>query len=96
MNVDFQEIIESLEYYYHDKQKVIEVLNEISCGISSNPKILNGKLIQAIEEYAEDNNRCSICGEKLIQINSKECSEYNGFPVEENICEYICSNCGEL
>ena len=96
MNIDFQEICEALEYYYHDKQKVIEVMNDIEFSVFDNPKKFNSKLIQAIEQYAVDNNRCLNCGEKLIKNNLKEKSEYNGQPVEENINEYICPNCGEL
>ena len=94
-NIDFQEIIEALEDYYHDKQKVIEVLNDIEFSTFSNSKKFNSKLIQAIEKYAEDNNRCLNCGEKLIKNSLKEISEYNGQPVEEEIGEYICPNCGK-
>ena len=90
------EIIEALEIYYKDKQIVIKTLNDIYCNISKNKKLFQTQLIQTIENYAEENNRCPTCGEELIQINSKECSEYNGFPIEENICEYICPNCGEI
>lgn len=64
MNV-WEDITEALENYYHSKESVINVLNELQFNIFDNPKSVLIDLDEAIQKYAKDNDLCPNCGNHI-------------------------------
>ena len=52
------------------------ILNENGEKVKKENFVIWGRGNSEAQKYAEENDRCSVCGEKLTQNNLKECSEY--------------------
>lgn len=88
------ELLEDIKRNCQDNiHRTIEESNDLLAEISKDPQKFIDNFGLEIEEFADKNNVCPTCGTKLIEMVSKESSEYFGQPVQENIYTYKCDNC---
>ena len=81
MNV-WEDITEALENYYHSKESVINVLNELQFNIHDNHNKVVSDVDEAIQEYSKSNDLCSICGQPISYNYKNKC-------IECEICGYF-------
>ena len=81
MNV-WEDITEALENYYHSKESVINVLNELQFNIHDNHNKVVSDVDEAIQEYSKSNTLCSNCGQPIDYNYKNKC-------IECEICGYF-------
>ena len=74
MNI-WEDITEALENYYHSKESVINVLNELQFNIHDNHNKVVSDLDEAIQEYSKSNDLCSNCGRPIDYNYKNKCME---------------------
>lgn len=79
-----------------DEKQIIELGNEL-LEYMIKSKDFTYEFSKRLELFADQNNRCSTCGEEIeYKTSAYEESEYEGFSVTEEIGEKYCSNCGYI
>lgn len=91
-----EELFDLIKEYCNDNPtEVVEFTNQIINDINDSPHSFIALLSKEVEDYAERNYLCNVCGNELRVIHSREESEYEGFPVYEEIDENYCDYCEE-
>ena len=81
MNV-WEDITEALENYYHSKESVINVFNELQFNKHDNHNKVVTDEDEAIQEYSKSNDLCSNCGQPISYNYKNKC-------IECEICGYF-------
>lgn len=96
--MDVQTIKEMiLGYNNYDEEETILMANEILQLIDDNTCRFSELIQLAIEELADNTERCPCCGQLLTLITYPEDrGEYFGFPIKEKMTRSVCNNpdCG--
>lgn len=84
------------ESYDGDKQEIIEFVNEVLHNIRNNTKKFANELESALEDFASENDCCSICGLPLESKTDLEGTEYLGNPCYEETYSNYCKEHGSM
>lgn len=74
------------EYNQGDVKETIESVVELLENLRNDTDKYIMKLDNALEEFADDNNVCCICGEELQFKSDESLEEYQGSPVGNKNC----------
>ena len=94
INPVFSELLEIIEEEY-TKEDTIKFANEILEQFIKNPSLATFELSEAIEDYAERNDRCNICGSDEIEVTRDKV--YDTDTRNEIVIELVktCKSCGD-
>lgn len=88
------------EYYGHDYEEFVSVVNELIAEIQDDSNGLAYRLSNELESECMDNNKCPLCGSELVVLESyyedrgeycgTSCVEYEEvIGCEDESCPYI-------
>lgn len=77
------------------KETILETVDLLD-EIRNDPNKFTYKLENELEKFAEENNRCSMCGQELATHEFKEQTEYQGSPCDEPVYRKYCINHGYI
>lgn len=87
------EIMEYIKDYCNDDgEQIIQTANELLGYIATNPIQFVNNLDNLISKYAEENERCSCCGNVLTNTSYCEKLEAYGSNCNEEFHESYCNN----
>lgn len=84
------ELIHMIEKTNNDVEETILETNDLIERLKDNSFKFTLDLQDELKEYAENHNKCPVCGQDLETKTSYESSEYQGFPCKEEINEIYC------
>jgi phosphoenolpyruvate carboxylase len=79
-----------------DTKETIELVVELLGNLRNDPDKYIMELDNCLEEFANDNEVCSICGEELNLKTYQQESEYHGSPCFEEMGDKYCPKHGYI
>jgi len=86
-----RELFELLvEYANCNPKEVVETVSDLLKTIREDSDKYIMELDNLLEEFAEDNDICSVCGNELEFVKDSIAEEYQGSPIGQRICSNGC------